>query len=473
MSLKKFLLLTVHCLLLTAVAGCTEAVKEPAVAGSFYPADGRALKETVERFLMLADGRPVDGRLIALISPHAGYQFSGHVAAYNYKQLKGKEINTVILLGPSHHKAFNGASVYALGSMKTPLGKIKIDEKIAGALIDEKAGVTFYAEAFEKEHSIEVQLPFLQSVLKDFKIVPVLIGAPTKESFEHLIKKLTETLRGNDKAVIIASTDLSHYHDYITAVKMDSRVIEAIERISLEEVENYLMTGECEMCGSYPVMLVMAVAKGLGANNSVLFKYANSGDVTGDKDRVVGYAAIGLYVSPLTRDEKTFLLSLAKNTISDYVTRGVIPDIVMKNPKLTANAATFVTINRNGDLRGCIGNIRPVMPLYKSVIMNAVAASSKDHRFQPMGREELGDMEVEVTILSPLEPLKDIKDIEIGKHGLYLIKGENNSVFLPQVPKEFGWDLNTYLEKLSLKAGLTKDAWMDAQLFTFQGEIIK
>lgn len=477
MKFKKFqvfcLLTTVYCLLFTVFLGCKENVKEPSAAGTFYPSDEKTLKEMVDGFLVRAEGQPVEGKLIALISPHAGYQFSGQVAAYAYKHLAEREINTVILIGPTHHKAFNGASVCAEGSMRTPLGNIKVNEKIARSLINEKASVSFNPDAFEKEHSLEVQLPFLQQTLKNFKIVPIVIGSPTNESFEFLTEKLIEILGKDEKTIIIASTDLSHYHDYETAVRMDGKIIDAVERMSSEEVGRYLMAGEGEMCGEYPVILTMAVARGVGATNGLLFKYANSGDVTGEKGRVVGYAAIGLYKSALTKEEKEELLSLAKNTIVNYIMHGKILEVDVKDTRLKANGATFVTIKRNGSLRGCIGNIHPVMPLYKSVISNAVSASSKDPRFPPMNKEELKDMEIEVSILSPLEPLKDIKNIEIGKHGLVLVKGQNSGLFLPQVATEFGWDKNTFLENLSLKAGLPKDAWKSARLYTFTAEIIK
>lgn len=466
-------LFTAYCLLFTVFLGCKENVKEPAVAGSFYPSDEKTLREIVDSFLARAEDQQVNGKLIALISPHAGYQFSGQVAAYAYKHIMGREINTVILICPSHYKAFNGASVYAKGGMRTPIGKIRINEKIARSLINEKANVSLYPEAFEKEHSLEVQLPFLQRTLKDFTIVPIIIGSPTKESFEHLTERLTDILRKDEKTIIIASTDLSHYHDYETAVMMDRKIIDAIERMSLEDIEGYLRTGEGEMCGEYPVIFTMAVARGVGATNGILYKYANSGDVTGDKSRVVGYSAIGLYKSTLTKAEKEELLSLAKNVIAHYVRYGKTLDVDIKDARLKVNGATFVTINRNRNLRGCIGNLQPVMPLYRSVIMNAIAASSRDYRFTPMTKEELKDMDVEISILSPFEPLNDIKDIEIGRHGLFLVKGQTIGLLLPQVATEFGWNKDMFLENLSLKAGLPKDAWKSARLYSFTAEIIK
>lgn len=450
-----------------------ETVKDPAVAGAFYPADKVELGRTVDAYLSRADAQPVSGRLIALVSPHAGYQFSGQIAAYAYSHIAERDIETIILIGPSHHAAFSGAAVYAEGSMATPLGKVRINEKLARSLLNEKSGVTFYRDAFAKEHSLEVQLPFLQQSVKKFRIVPILIGSPTNESLAHLSRRLTNILRKDDKTIIIASTDLSHYHDYGTAVGKDKLIIDAMSRMAIEDAERLLRTGEGEMCGGYPVLLTMMVARNLGATNGVLYRYANSGDVTGDKGRVVGYAALGLYQSPLTDDERKELLSLAKRTITQYVKQKKTTEFRTDDSRLLANGAAFVTINRNGGLRGCIGNIQPVMPLYQSVVQNAISAASQDHRFTPMIAEELADMEVEVTVLSPLEPLLDIKDIRIGTHGLFLVNGGNSGILLPQVAAQYGWNVNTFLEQVSVKAGLPKDAWKDSQLYFFSADIVK
>lgn len=473
MDKKKTIYRFLCLILLLSVLGCAERVKEPAVAGSFYPADEKTLKETVDNLLAHAEYRAGNGRLIGLIAPHAGYVYSGQIAAYTYRHLKERDIDTVILIGASHHKVYPGASVYARGSMKTPLGLVKINEKMAQSLLDEKAQVTFFAEPFEKEHSLEVQLPFLQETLKDFRIVPVLMGSPTQESFTYLSDKLTAILRENPKAIIIASTDLSHYHDYETAGQKDMKIIDAIRRMSVEDAEQLLRTGDGEMCGGYPVLLTMLVARNLGATDAMLYKYANSGDVTADKDRVVGYAGMGLYQTELTAEERKELLGLARKTIQSYVKSAIIPDIKPQDQRLLANGATFVTINRVGQLRGCIGNILPVMPLYRSVITNAVSASSRDPRFPPMTDMELADMEVEVTVLSPLEPLRDAKDIVIGKHGLYITNGQSSGILLPQVAVEQNWNAHAFLENVSLKAGLHKDAWKTSKLFIYTADIIR
>jgi AmmeMemoRadiSam system protein B/AmmeMemoRadiSam system protein A len=466
-------LFTLLCLLFIAVPlGCkAENVKEPAVAGAFYPADKDSLKKSVEGFLSKAEKSPDHGKLIVIISPHAGYIYSGQVAAYGYKQIQGSDIRKVILIGPSHHSAFKGASIYTRGSFRTPLGDVKINERLAGGLLNESADVRFSPEAFDKEHSLEVQLPFLQTVLKDFTIVPILIGSPSGQTLEHLISKITEIL--DDKTLLVASTDLSHYHDYPTAKEMDSKIISAVERLSFRDTVELLRSGKSEMCGGVPVIIAMEVARRSGANLGVVFKQANSGDVTGEKDKVVGYGSIGLYRSPYTDGEKKELLALARKAITEYVTNGKNPEIEIKNPKFKTDGAVFVTIKENGSLRGCIGHIQAIMPLYQSIIRNAVAACSSDPRFPSMKKEELKDMEIEISILSPFMPLKDVKDIQVGKHGLYIIKDSQTGILLPQVATEFGWDRNTFLEHVCTKAGLPKDAWKDAELYTFTAEILK
>jgi AmmeMemoRadiSam system protein B/AmmeMemoRadiSam system protein A len=467
------LLLILLCLLFVAVPlGCkAENVKEPAVAGTFYPADKDSLKKSVEGFLSKAEKNPDHGKLIVIISPHAGYIYSGQVAAYGYKQIQGSDIRKVILIGPSHHRAFKGASVYTRGSFRTPLGDVKINERLAGSLLNESADVRFSPEAYEGEHSLEVQLPFLQTVLKNFTVVPVLIGSPSGQTLKHLISGLAELV--DEKTLLVASTDLSHYHDYPTAKEMDGKIISAVERLSLGDTIELLGSGKSEMCGGVPVIIAMEVARRSGANLGVVFKQANSGDVTGEKDKVVGYASIGLYKSPYTDGEKKELLTIARKAITEYVTNGKNPEIEIKNPKFKTDGAVFVTIKENGSLRGCIGHIQAIMPLYQSIIRNAVAACSSDPRFPPMKKEELKDMEIEISILSPFMPLEDVKDIQVGKHGLYIIKDNQTGILLPQVATEFGWNRDEFLEHVCMKAGLSKDAWKDAELYTFTAEVVR
>jgi len=458
-------------LVIVFLFSCNGTAKEPSVAGTFYPADREQLNDLVSEFLLKAGKSSNERRLIALISPHAGYVYSGRTAAFGYKEINDKDIKNIILIGPSHYLAFSGASVYTKGGFRTPLGTVRINEKIAEGLLNEDADVRFYPKAYEKEHSLEVQLPFLQKVLKDFAIVPILIGSPTRKTFEHLISELSEIL--DEKTLLIASTDLSHFHDYSTAKEMDSKVIEAIETLSAVKTEELLRTGKGELCGGYPVMVTLEAAKRAGANMGVLYNYANSGDITGDRERVVGYASMGLYHVLLTDKEKEELLQLARDAVTEYVLKGNVIGKEVENQKFKTEGAVFVTIKKGGNLRGCIGHIQPVMPLYQSVIKNAVAACSSDPRFPPMKKDDLKDIDIEISILSPLKPVKDIEKVQVGKHGLVIVKGMRRGILLPQVAAEFGWDRETFLDHLCSKAGLRKGEWKTADLYTFTAEIIK
>jgi AmmeMemoRadiSam system protein B len=363
-ALLKLFLVAIILSITPALVSCEGPVKEPAVAGAFYPAEPEKLRSMVDGFLAKAEEKAHAGRLLALVSPHAGYVFSGQVAAHGYKNLGEK--TTVIILAPSHYANFTGASVYTEGSFRTPLGLVRIDERLAKGLLNEKAGVTFYPEAFKKEHSLEVQLPFLQSVLKKFRIVPVVMGSPTRETFDHLASKISKILEQDEKAVVIASTDLAHFKDYDTTMQKDMRVIEALKRLSLPESQRLLATGEGEMCGSMPVLLALEITRRLGANEGVLFNYSNSGLVTGDLSRVVGYASMGIYKTPLTEEDHDELLKLARETIMKKVKDGDAPFVNLENPRLQADGAVFVTIKKKGQLRGCIGQTSPTMPLYKA-----------------------------------------------------------------------------------------------------------
>ncbi len=427
----------------------------------------------VDGFLKEANPQRIDSQVLMLFSPHAGYIYSGPVAAYTYKTLKRLKKKLIILIGPSHYAHFKGASIYSGDYFKTPLGLVPVDKEIAKSLMNEKSDCRYIPEAYQKEHSLEVQLPFLQKTLKDFRVVEVLIGQPTPESFHFLTDRLTRVMKTHPEAIIIISTDLSHYHSYEKAKEMDSVVIDAITRLSVEELERALRSGRGEMCGAYPALLGLSVSRALGASHGVLLKYLNSGDTAGRKDSVVGYASIAIVRSGLSQSERAFLLKLARDTIESYVKTGKTPEPEVKDVRLLANGATFVTIYKQGHrLRGCIGNILPVMPLYKSVIRNAVAAASRDPRFHPLSPSELKDIEVEVTVLSPLERIQSVDEIEIGKHGIYIEKDGRSGILLPQVATEFGWNREQFLRAVSEKAGLPPDAWKDATLYRFTAEII-
>lgn len=279
-------------------------IRAPAVAGTFYPSDPAELKSMIEGFLKGAEVREIKGEPIALIVPHAGYIFSGGVAAYAFKAIEGRSFDDVIIIGPSHHASFPGASVYKGEGYRTPLGVVKIDRELVDKLIGLGKGIAFRPYAHLREHCIEVELPFLQTVLKgEFRIVPILMSDFSPQNCSRLSAALLELIRGVEgrrKVLLIASSDMSHYPAYQDAVRVDRATIEAVrtldpERIR-EEDRRQLSSGVpnlfCTMCGLGPVLVVVETAKKLGADSVHFLKYANSGDVPlGDERRVVGYMA--------------------------------------------------------------------------------------------------------------------------------------------------------------------------------------
>ncbi|MCX5719150.1 MAG: AmmeMemoRadiSam system protein B [Nitrospirae bacterium] len=428
-------------------------IREPAVAGTFYPDNPEVLSNQVKEFLKAVPAKKINGEIVALISPHAGYLYSGQVAAHAYKLLADNPFHTVIIIGPSHHVRFQGSSVYAQGVFRTPLGLIPIDEEICRKIIHKNSAISFYPQAHAQEHSLEVQLPFLQTVLKDFKIVPIVMGDQNLENCTTLSDAIYQAIKGK-KVLIIASTDLSHYYPYDEAVKLDTVLIDHVKDFDAQRLAGDLSEGKCEACGRGPLITTLLLARKMGANKSVILQYANSGDVTGDKGRVVGYLAAALCREQksdpvkstgkagtdlgLNAEEKKILHHIARSSIEGRLTGEAPPNLAPPSDRLQEKRGVFVTLKRQGRLRGCIGYIRPYKPLYQAVSEMALAAAFQDRRFSPLKKEELKDLEIEISVLT-----------------------------------ENSWDPETFLEHTCLKAGLDKDAWKDqsTELYIFSAEI--
>ena len=246
------------------------------------------------------------GPVVALISPHAGYIYSGQVAAHGYKLLEGKSFDTVVVIAPSHRIPFRGASVYHRGAYQIPLGIIPINEELADQLINTSELFSYVPQAHLKEHSLEVQLPFLKIVLGDFKLLPIVMGSNDFSACNAIAETLYQTLK-DQSALIVASTDLSHFHPYQQAVSLDRIVIGYVKEYDPEGLFKAINSSECEACGADPLVTTMLLAQKLGANKSELLNYANSGDVSGDKSQVVGYMSAALYTDEPTEKGKVFL----------------------------------------------------------------------------------------------------------------------------------------------------------------------
>ena len=268
-----------------------QGVRRPVIAGTWYPGHPQELRRMLGDFLSRVDAEPVSGKLIGLVAPHAGYIYSGQVAAYAYKQLEGRNFETVVVVHPSHRIYIDGYALTAAAYYETPLGEIPLDEETLSSLSQE---VELTLLRYDQEHSLEIQLPFLQYVLGDFKLVPIMMGDHSFARCRELASALSKVLRGRN-ALLVASSDLSHFYSYRTAVSLDGVVVEYVERFDPEGLARALASGKAEACGGGPIITVMLASKELGADKARVLKYANSGDVTGDLSSVVGYMAAAFY----------------------------------------------------------------------------------------------------------------------------------------------------------------------------------
>jgi AmmeMemoRadiSam system protein B/AmmeMemoRadiSam system protein A len=464
-----------------------QGVRHPAVAGQFYPADAKELANQVDGFLDKTEIVNPEKKVLGLVVPHAGYVYSGQVAAWGFGQLKDASIDTVILIGNSHRAYFDGAAVYEKGYFKTPLGEVEIDANLAQKIISENKIIKADVKPHKEEHSLEVEVPFLQRVLKNFKVVPILMGSGDLSDVKILAQAISKNIIGKN-IMVVASADMSHYPLYKDANYADKKTYEAILSGSVDNLENTITALEHEnitnaqtfLCAKDAVEVLMLVMQDLGVKDIKLLKYLNSGDTAGDKSQVVGYSAIAFYGErlggELSKTEEQKLLEIAKQTVEVYVKTGQTPDLTEANSILNQKLGVFVTLKKHGELRGCIGNFTGSVdwPLWQNVQKMAIAAATQDPRFLPITAGELPDLEYEVSVLSPLQKIDDWHKIQLGKHGVEIKSGLRSGVFLPQVAQETGWDLETFMGQLcSQKAGLPWDCWKnkDTEIYTFTAQV--
>ena len=466
-----------------------EEVRRPAVAGSFYPGDGKTLSRQVREYLSQAAKEEVAGEIFGLVSPHAGYMYSGLVAAHAFKVVEGMKFDAVVIVAPSHRFPFQGASIYDRGGYETPLGVLPLEKEICQNLKGESNLIQSLPQAHAQEHSLEVQLPFLQEALGEFNLVPMVVGSQDYRSCEAVGKAIARAVKGK-KALLVASTDLSHYHPYDRAVQLDKVILDDIQAFDAQKLSRDLDGGKGEACGGGPVITVMVAARELGANRAKVLKYQNSGDVTGDRSGVVGYGAAVFFRNSgpakkdpdgrkagislgLTEEEKENLRQIAQAAIERRLKGEKASPTDIAGGHLKENRGAFVSLHRRGQLRGCIGVIQPDRPLYQVVEEMAAAAAFEDSRFAPLTAHELKDLDLEISVLTPLQRVQDIEEIEVGKHGLYIKKGFYAGLLLPQVAAEYKWDRVTFLEETCREAGLPKGAWKEkgTEIYLFSADI--
>jgi AmmeMemoRadiSam system protein B/AmmeMemoRadiSam system protein A len=461
--------------------------RQAVVAGRFYPKDKKELENNLKNYFSKAD-RKYLGNIYAIIAPHAGYVFSGEVAANAYAQINpNKEYKHIFVLAPSHYHAFAGASIYNIGNYETPLGEVPVDFETANKLIAESKFISYIPDAHKQEHALEVQLPFLQYHLKTkFKIIPVVIGTQN----EKIIKEIAAVLKPyfNEDDLFVISSDFSHYPSYQDAKKVDSLTAQAIlknnPKALIKQVQEnanknieHLATS---MCGFSPALTLLYITQSNRSLKYSLVKYLNSGDTPyADKDRVVGYNAIVVSNAQdenplgfnLTEKDKKTLLKIARETVDVYVKTGKKPliDTTGFSEALKTPCGAFVTLNKQHSLRGCIGIFSTDLPLYRVVQNMTVSAAMSDPRFSPVRENELDKLEIEISVLTPMHKINSLNEIEIGKHGIYIKKGYRHGTLLPQVASDNNWTREQFVNYCAkYKAGISLDELKDAEIFVYE-----
>jgi len=479
-------------------AAAQDAVRKPAVAGAFYPDGADALRAAIDAYLVAARP-PAAERPMVLVAPHAGYVFSGQIAADAWRQAQPFDYDTIVVLGPNHTEAFDGIALYRGAGFRTPLGVAAIDTALAAALLAEDGDVTWRDSVHAKEHAIEVQLPFAQRLYPEARVLPIVVSTLDPARLARLGETLARLL-ADRRALIVASTDLSHYPAVADATRLDRATLDAITTLDPEAVRRAVeaapRSGAAEVvtgaCGEGPILVAIAAARALGATRARIVSYANSADSpAGDPKRVVGYGAVAIDAgrtvaaaldgvavadpaAALTDDDRRELVSYARETIDRFVTTGTAPISRDTTPRLLRRQGAFVTIKKDGELRGCIGRLIPDGPLHWLVGAVALEAAVADPRFGPVRPNELGHLEVEVSLLTTPRQVVSPDDLVPGEDGVVLVKAGKSAVFLPEVARELGWTRDRWLDELSVKAGLEKGAWRDgALLFAFQTEVIR
>ena len=497
---KKYYLLLISMIMIQGVVNACSSeevkVRPSAVAGTFYPSDADTLRAMVESFYEKESSMKKEDEVQAVIVPHAGYVFSGRIAAKAFACIRpDAAYKRIFLLGPSHHVAFDGASVNnQCNAYMTPLGMVPVDKEMCDVLIKKDSVFTYVPEAHVKEHCLEVQLPLLQLHLNTLpSIVPIIVGTVDLAKLKSIARALQPYFTSENLFVI--SSDFSHYPSYEDANKVDKMTGNAIRKSSLQAFIHALAVNSStdvpglvtSACGQGPIAVLLSMLEQQKDLQVRHIGYCNSGDTRyGDRDRVVGYHAFSVVRNQLRREanmgeafslrenEKKQLLQIARKSIENLLAgKDDEPyDSTKATLALQRHCGAFVTLHVDGKLRGCIGNLVGFHPLYKVVSNMARAAAFDDPRFRPVTAKEMGRIDIEISVLSPLRQIHSIDDLQLGRHGIYIRKGEHSGTFLPQVAEETGWSKEEFLGHCARdKAGLSWNGWKDADLYVYEAVV--
>ncbi len=475
-------------------------VREPAVAGQFYPADAPALNRTLDG--VLNDALPPGPETpIAIVVPHAGYVFAAQIAADAWRQAARGNYDTVVILGTNHTTpGFDRIGVYPGAGFRTPLGVAPVDAALSAALVKADGDCVADAAVHRKEHSIEVHVPFVQRLFPGARIVAVVVGTEDAGALARFGRVLARELAGR-RALIVASSDLSHYPAWRDAAAIDRRTLESIASLDPDRLHSTAGAAAriapglgTVACGESPIRAAMTAARALGATRGRVISYANSGDLPlGELDRVVGYGAVDFSAGeggpdtralaspkaeaeaqPTTTADRKRMLALARETIRRYLDVGMVPLARGFSPALERPQGVFVTLRKRGNLRGCIGQMVGDRPLRILLGRMALASAFEDPRFDKVRASELKDLTIEISILTPFREVRGPDAIVVGRDGVLLQKDRRSAVFLPQVATEERWTRDEMLDNLCLKGGLTPGCWRTgAKLSTFQADVFQ
>ena len=483
-AFKAILLILTTTMMMNSCNGQTTVptVRPATQAGRFYESDARILSHEVDSLLARHAKDGTFDSVAALIVPHAGYYFSGNVAASAYARLNPeKPYKRIFLLGPSHHEWLDGASVNSEADYyATPLGEVKVDREVARQLIEADSIFSYQPKAHDREHCLEVQLPFLQRKFKEVPpIVPIIIST---NDFAKL-KQMAEVLKPwfTDENLFIISSDFSHYPSYADACEVDAKTGKAVESGDVGQfiaaIESNARSGirnlATSACGEFPIITLMLMLDGRCQMKHLM--YQNSGDIDDhDHSRVVGYHSFAIVRGEerefsLSDEDKRTLKKIAYESIKDSLDDKPISMFNAQCSMLNEKCGAFVSLHKQGRLRGCIGHFGEDTPLHEIVAEMARAAAFEDPRFSPVSRGELDDLDIEISVLTPMRRIQSLDEFELHKHGIYIRKGYRSGTFLPQVADEVNWTKEEFVGHCSQdKAGLGWNGWRDAELYVYE-----
>jgi len=423
-------------------------IRNPVVAGQFYPASASQLKAMIKTLVDEDTGKQ---DVIGLVSPHAGYVYSGPVAGAVISRIKFKE--TFIIIGPNHTGRGKPLSIMTEGIWKTPLGEVAIDAELGGRILAASSHLQEDDTAHQYEHSLEVQLPFLQYFRPDVRIVPITLAYGSGDTYKKIGKEIADAVKELGREVIImASSDMTHYEPQASAQRKDHQAIDAILRLDEDELLKRVDELDISMCGYAPTVCLISAAKELGAKAAELVRYQTSGDITGDYSSVVGYAGIIITAARLHP-----LVQLARETVETIIREGKTPLPPEKlTPEMKKKAGVFVSLHKLGELRGCIGTFEPEAPnVAGEIINNAISSATRDPRFPPVAPEELEHLDYSVDVLTTPEPVADESQLDPKKYGVIVQSGFRRGLLLPDLE---GVDTVDYqIDICRQKAGIDPD----------------